>query len=873
VTQNAVELFEGVVQMKNIKKIIVSMINRIRHLKMFRDVKWLQLSPTPNKIRSSKGINRYYAKMHRLLKIEDNYILYESYGGVGMIDNPYAMFLKLIHDPVYKNYQHYWVINSLEEQKRLKKQYPNRHIHFVARNSDKYLELLASAKYLINNVSFGLFFSKKEGQIYISTWHSITMKTLGYDSPLGNLTDGNVVRNFLMADYLFAANRFMAKIFRESYKLEGIYEGKIIEEGFPRNDLLIHADKNKIIEKMRAYGVKIQDNKKIILYAPTWKGANLLNPLNETKEYLEFEKRLLENIDNNKYQILIKPHQAVYKKLSKEELKTGKYVPAMLDTNEILSTVDILISDYSSITFDYMHQDKPILFYIPDLESYSEYRGIYFQPEELPGIATDKIEDIIYWIQNIENYDKQYGERFREYKKWVCEYDDGNATDRIIDCIFHNQEAKYRVYNINQTNKKKILMYPGKLAMNGVTSTIKYRLKNIDYSKYDLTLIVTGEVTEFLKKTLLEFDHNIRIMRRLGSIVLTKEESDCWQKYKETEVEGKQINPEIKRIFKRDFVRCFGNAHFDYCIDYSGYGPFWPYLLLQDENAKHIIWQHNVLHLDLGNTLKTQQKSYLTHNRSILATISLYPFMDKIVSVGKCAFQENRMHLSTDETWDKFTYVYNLIAYDTILEKSQKDCQIIYQGKKYYGDSDSILQSENHFNINFVPMPEKTNTNFIAMGRLSAEKNFENLILAFHQAYQSHPEIRLYILGQGDLYDKLLALIDHFHLKNRVFLIGHLMNPFAFIRHCDCLIMPSLYEGLCTSVLEARVLNLPIIMSNFSTAEDISVENGQIMTDMTSNGIYDGIMKFLNQEEIINYTFDPEKFNQKAITQFEELFQ
>ena len=83
--------------------------------------------------------------------------------------------------------------------------------------------------------------------------------------------------------------------------------------------------------------------------------------------------------------------------------------------------------------------------------------------------------------------------------------------------------------------------------------------------------------------------------------------------------------------------------------------------------------------------------------------------------------------------------------------------------------------------------------------------------------------------------------------------------------------MPSLYEGLCTSVLEARVLNMTIIMSNFSTAEDVSVENGQIMTDMTSEGIYDGIIKFINKEKKIDYTFDPISFNHKAIKQFDQL--
>ena len=229
-------------------------------------------------------------------------------------------------------------------------QYQNdKRVRFVLFGSDEYVEALASCKYLINNVTFPQYFIKREGQIYINTWHGTPLKSMGYDMVEGNSGSANTVRNFLHADYLLSANEVMTKMYLKSYKLEGILPGKVIEEGYPRNDFLLNTKREEEIRLLRSYGISVEDDKEIILFAPTWResenGAAQVNP----EELLDVKKLLEEKIDTSKYQILIKPHQFVYKQLKDLEEYKGLLVPATLDANQIMSAVDILISDYSSI--------------------------------------------------------------------------------------------------------------------------------------------------------------------------------------------------------------------------------------------------------------------------------------------------------------------------------------------------------------------------------------------------------------------------------------------------------------------------------------------------------------------------------------------
>lgn len=119
---------------------------------------------------------------------------------------------------------------------------------------------------------------------------------------------------------------------------------------------------------------------------------------------MEFAETLYKYIDKDRYQVLFKPHQIVYKTLREKGLLQDTFVPATIDTNALLGITDILVSDYSSIFFDFLATDRPLLFYIPDLDIYTEERGLYLPVDTLPGPISQDADQIGRWCAHIDQY-------------------------------------------------------------------------------------------------------------------------------------------------------------------------------------------------------------------------------------------------------------------------------------------------------------------------------------------------------------------------------------------------------------------------------------------------------------------------------------
>ena len=217
-----------------------------------------------------------------------------------MLCNPYAIFIELVNNPDFNDYTHVWVMeDKYGNEPAMAPFKDNQNVFVISRHSDDHLKYLASAGYIITNVSLPFYYCKKEGQTYVNTWHGTPIKSLGYDIPGAAATISNVLRNFLSADYIISANPFLTKVYREKYKLDGLFQGKIIEEGYPRNDRLLNADKEQVINLIKSYGVEIDSNKQIILYAPTWKGSDYYHPQVDEDEYINFKRTVESMIDTD----------------------------------------------------------------------------------------------------------------------------------------------------------------------------------------------------------------------------------------------------------------------------------------------------------------------------------------------------------------------------------------------------------------------------------------------------------------------------------------------------------------------------------------------------------------------------------------------
>ena len=515
----------------------------------------------------------------------------------------------------------------------------------------------------------------------------------------------------------------------------------------------------------------------------------------------------------------------------------------------MLSVTDILISDYSSIFFDYLAGGKPVLFYIPDLEEYNNYRGLYMSPEELPGPALTTLDQVWQSINNIDRVIKEYKSVYEKAKNFACPYDDGNVSKRIVDIVFNKNTDGYNLIDC-RTDKKKLLFFGGGLRMNGITTALRTMLDFIDYNKYDVTVYAGNLKFDDSREMINTFNENARIFSRISFTPAT-----YMEQFRNLFLRvfgfnfpfGKRIYP--KDMYDREFIRCFGDSQFDTVIDYSGYGSFYSILLLSAKHAKKLIWQHN----DLKTEKRKKVNGKKPHSRELRVVFSAYQFYDKIVGCSEATMNVNLEKIGYNHLKEKCAFVRNAANFSRVIE----------------GSKDSYSMDEAIEN-GVEDILDSSLTSFINMGRLSPEKNQAALIKAFSRLYKDNENIRLYIIGDGALMDSLKKLVSSLGLDGKVILTGNLDNPFKLMKDGDCFVLPSLHEGQPVSLLEARLLGLPIIMSNFSSAKSSLFDSGQLLIGSNEEDIYNGLKAFL-EGQVPTCDFDYQNYNQVTIDQFESI--
>ncbi len=805
-----------------------------------------------------------YTAIRRNAKIDSKTILYESFWGRGLIDNPYAIFKYLLSNREYSEYTHIWCIEDPEICADSIERYSNcGNVKFVVKNTSEYYQALSSAKYLINNVTFPSYFVKKEGQIYINTWHGTPLKSMGYNQTGGNMSSSNTMRNFLQADYLISANDIMTDMYLNSYKLKNLLPGCIIQEGYPRNDLLQTTKRSEIEEKLKECHIEIDSSKEVILYAPTWRKNSRAAALQSAEELIAFKESLEALIGKDKYQILIKPHQYVYNIIKEYDEYEGIFVPSTIDSNELMSIVDILVSDYSSIFFDYMALNRPILFYITDAETYAADRGLSFSLDSLPGPYTNNLEEIAYYINNINDVAVKYCDIYNGLSSKVCTYDDGNVCKRITGLIFGNEDGVNLIYGGHE--KRRLLISIGLVNENGITHALFSLLNAFDYDNWDVTVYVSAKSNdkEMVRKINEDINSNARVLVRVGPV-----DSDRKTLIRREFVEKQGLRNAFWKalypfdVLKLEFKRAFGCAEFDYIVDYNGYGTLLMPMLAQGEAKKKSVWLHNDIYADMNKVVLGKKPNFIPLN---LVT-SFYYRYDNLVSCGKSVMEVNRKNLANRKTYSKYRYAKNTFDYSRFLDCEQEREVVKVDGVEYYLTTPAS-EFEPWSPAILFRMPEKGHKNFVTMGRFSTEKNHLCLIDAFGKFVSSNPEARLYIIGGGpmevDIRDRIRAL----DLEENVILTGRLQNPYAVMKRCDCFILPSIHEGQPLVLLEARACGLPIIVSNFSSVKDSLFPNGQLVIEPTEEGILEGLYSFA-RGEVPTVEFDIQKYNQEAYQEF-----
>jgi CDP-glycerol glycerophosphotransferase len=288
---------------------------------------------------------------------------------------------------------------------------------------------LGRARYFVANVWITL--PKPRNSTWVQTWHGTPLKRIAFDVVRDlSAEDRRVMAEDVARwDVLLSPNRFSTEIFRSAFR----YDGPILETGLPRNDILSSPQRDAVREATRA-GLGIEPGQRVVLYAPTWRDG--IAELRSAPFDLE---RTAEALGEGTV-LLVRFHRLHLDALPQLATAHPRVhdVTTYPDIRDLFLAADTLVTDYSSVMFDFAVTGKPMLFYLFDLESYrDELRGFYFDFEaEAPGPILRTEDELIDALQDVERLAASHQAAYERFRSKFCELDDGHAASRVVEAVF-----------------------------------------------------------------------------------------------------------------------------------------------------------------------------------------------------------------------------------------------------------------------------------------------------------------------------------------------------------------------------------------------------------------------------------------------------
>lgn len=373
-----------------------------------------------------------YHRMLRLLPVRRGTVVFESHLGKQYSDSPRALYEELRRRrlPVTAiwSYAGERPVGFPEDAE------------LVRRWSWRYLRALAQAEFWIDNQGFPLRLAKRPETTYIQTWHGSALKKMGFDEPNHRVMSEQEQRTYQEAldrfDHFVVRSEHDVRTLARAYRIP---EGKLLRSGYPRNDVLVRAARDPRAPdpaaRRLAERLGIGRERRLVLYAPTFRAR----PGGGVQDFeLPFDVERFADRFGDRYTLLVRSHYL--NRVTLPPSVAGRVIDVTdeADITPLLLLADALITDYSSVMFDYALLRRPLVFYAYDWEDYSrDMRGTYFDLfEEAPGPVARTEEELLAAVAGLPAMAAQYEARLKEFVDKYGEYDRGDAAARIVDRFF-----------------------------------------------------------------------------------------------------------------------------------------------------------------------------------------------------------------------------------------------------------------------------------------------------------------------------------------------------------------------------------------------------------------------------------------------------
>jgi len=705
--------------------------------------------------------------------------------------------------------------------------------------SKRYLRLLASAEFLLNDTTFYPFFIKKPGQRYVNFWHGTPLKTLGHD--MENVTDAaNVQRNFYMTDQIIVGNQFLADTIARSHGLNGIFQGEMVIAPSPRNSILMDDGRREVMrEKL---GIT---EKKVSFYMPTWRGT--VGKISDESARLLADLRVLSMGLSDAEVLYVKLHPFVGV-VDLNEFENIKMMPAELELYEFLTVVDVLVTDYSSIMYDFVLTNRPVILYMYDQDDYFATRGVYDDIDRYPFRQALDVEDLLLAIK--EAPDKtDYSAMVAEF----CPVDCVAGAKIIADYIFGSTvDDKVSVTKL-ANDKETVLVLGGEFWDNGVTIALLNTFDNIDLLKRNYVVLVgqrqIKKEHEFRVRGLPE---PVTFYAYPENITAGPVDRFLYLAYLRFEwFDGRMIRRRVGKLLQDEFKRFTGDLKIAHFIHYTGFGARF------SELVNHLPPAINTVHYAHTDMI-AEYAAKRNFNQKI--TFSAYQHVDKVAVVHENL--KAGLIKAVPNIADKLYVMNNFLGEERVRTLAQADLvATLADVVMEHGDQAVMLAALN----------DQTTKTFINIGRFDYQKGHDQLIAAFAVVYQQKPEARLIIVApHGPLRDETLAMVANSSAATGIFVLGRMSNPYALLANCDCFVLSSRYEGLGLVVYEALAVGTAVVTVDLEETIGYLQNNEAIIVDQSIAGLTDGMLTYLTGVQLNEFDFSIPLEWSKA--EFERLF-
>ena len=777
----------------------------------------------------------FYNTFYEKTPVDTREILLVSRSGLALESNILSIFQELSR-PDYRDFHIVLAVHKGHREAILQKlsHYGLKPDHIVLTGSVPYYYHLSRAGFLITDTTFPGRYIKKEGQVILNVWHGTPLKRMGQDNPSERHDTGNVMRNLLMSDYLVFPNLYMEEKMAGAYNLTELYQGTVLHEGYPRNAVFFDGDRGLKLKEALGYG-----GCQLSLYMPTFRGTSASVKEDEyIAQIRDYLSRLDHLLQDNQI-LLVKLHPFVQNLLPVDSYHHIRSFPSEYDTYEVLNACDVLITDYSSVLYDYANTGRKIILFAYDKEEYLRERGMYEDISNYPFPVVTTPEEIA------EELQEHTGCPDRAFLEKYCTYENISATSNLCRHVLLGEKI-CQEYRMPGTKKKKVLLYAGSLKPNGITTAFFSLIRNLDRDKCEYYISFRSPSLKEAPERLhgipegyhyypLATEMNLDVITGIAQLIYLK-----WG------ITSFGIHRRLRKAYQREWKKHFGYADFDQVVHFDGYEN---YMIALFEQAPCIrtIWVHNDMEQEIA-AKKNPSRPLLSH---------AYRTYDHVIPVGVdiCpAVERIGRHPANIQV------IANYMDIDNIRQRASKPV-----------DFDPETQSTVSLATlrNVLSGSERK---FINIGRYSPEKGHKRLLKAFDRFWTNHQDTWLIIIGgMGTLYESTCEFAGALSCSDHVILLKSMTNPMPVLASCDFFILSSFYEGQVLVVPEADVLGIPAAACDVNGARSFLKQYGGTLLPDSEDGLLQGMNMFI-EGKIKPMHVDYDKRNQEILAECEALF-